>query len=209
VVGRVRPRTLALVGIACALAAVLVLWTQRGNPVFSEVKKLLGNPGEEYPHFTRSFEGLPRGILTYVVGARTASWGLGLAFRALAIAWLFYAAWRGTVERQPLRWAATALFIYYLFLHAYMESWYLLPLLPLATFVPAALQAPLRAFLFGLTVYYALWLPLDCDHRPLVVGAKEFLETLIVILPALVMLLVAWRRRAQARASGGTALRGA
>ena len=40
-----------------------------------------------------------------------------------------YAAYRAARDRAPLVWAAITLFVYYLCLHAFLQAWYLLPLL--------------------------------------------------------------------------------
>jgi hypothetical protein len=160
---------------------------------------LIGDPAERYPHFTRSVESLPRALLGYVAHAPVASWTVGLAFRAAAALWIAYCALRAATP-PPLRWAALALFGYYLFLHAYLQSWYLIPLLPLATQLPERVQPALRVFCVCLTAYYALHLPLDCDGRPVVIVARELIEAMWVVLPAAFTLLAA-RRPTAARAS--------
>jgi hypothetical protein len=115
---------------------------------------------------------------------------------------------RAVDERAPLAWAATLLFVYYLCLHAFLQSWYLLPLLPLATQLPRFAERGFAVFIICLAMYYALAVPLDCDLRPVVIGAKEFAEAALVVLPAFFTLLVGWRD-ARARASGGTSPRAA
>jgi hypothetical protein len=86
--------------------------------------------------------------------------------------------------------------------HAFLQAWYLLPLLPLATQLPERAQPAFRVFVVCLTAYYAAAIPLDCDLRPAVIGAKEVTLALFVIVPAALTLLAAWR--APARASAGT-----
>jgi Glycosyltransferase family 87 len=186
-------------GVA-ALAVAAIVIAPRHWPALYAFTALVGDPHEQYPHISRSVEALPRAFLFYILHAATASWALGLVFRAGAAVWILWCAFRAAATGEPLRWAASALFGYYLFLHAFLQSWYLLPLLPLATQLPAHAQAAFRVFVVGLTAYYALSLPLDCTFAPAIIGAKEFTEAAIVILPAAFTLLVSWRRRDRASA---------
>lgn len=166
----------------------------------STTARLLGSPGDEYPYCTRSIECLPRGFLHMVLGMRTASWLVGLAFRALAGAFLLYMALRSERGVRHLRWAASFIFFYYLFLHGYSHPWYvlsLLPLLPYAErrFVPAMLALPLANLL-----HYTLDFPYNCDHSPLMVGLTETIQGLIVLVPSTVLVL---RSRRYAAPAGG------
>ena len=136
------------------------------------------------------------------------SFAIGLVFRAAGGVWILWCAYRAARDRAPLRWAATMLFVYFLCLHAFLQSWYLLPLLPLATALPRFAMRAFRTFIICLTMYYALSIPLDCDTQPIVIGAKEFAEAALVVLPAFFMLLVDWRD-ARGRASDGTSPRAA
>jgi hypothetical protein len=210
VASRVRAATLLWAGSAVAAAGVAAIVVGlRRYPSLHAFAALVGDPSEAYPHFTRSVESLPRAALSYLAHATLASWIVGLAFRAAAALWIVYCAFQAAAATAPLRWAAIALFGYYLFLHAYLQSWYLIPLLPLATQLPERLQPALRIFCVCLTSYYALALPLDCDGRPAVVATKEFVEAALVILPAAITLLASLRGRARASAgrspsAGGT-----
>jgi hypothetical protein len=197
-------RVLLAGAVVAALTVAFLVVMLRLHPELGAFAALVGDPAERYPHFTRSVEGLPRALLTYILHRPFASWALGLGFRAGAALWLLYCAFRAAKSQAPLRWAATALFGYYLFLHAFLQSWYLLPLLPLATQLDERWQPSLRLFVVCLTLYYALHLPLDCDTRPVVVGAKELVEAALVILPATATLMVAWRRGTRAHASAGS-----
>jgi hypothetical protein len=200
-------RALVVAGaILAALAVALIVAGLRAAPSMNAFAALVGDPHERSPHFTRSVEALPRAFLTYIVHAPYASWLLGLVCRAAAALVVFYGAVRAAQTRDPLPWAATTLFLYYLFFHAYLQSWYLVPLLPLAGELPARLRAAWSTFVVCLCAYYALALPLDCDLRPVVLGAKEFAEAAIVILPAAFTLLVAWKK---GRASAETSPRAA
>ena len=166
----------------------------------STTARLLGSPNDEYPYCTRSIECLPRGFLHMVLGMRTASWLVGLAFRALAGAFLLYMALRSERGVRHLRWAASFIFFYYLFLHGYSHPWYvlsLLPLLPYAErrFVPAMLALPIANLL-----HYTLDFPYNCDHTPLMVGLTETIQGLTVLVPSTVLVLRS--RRAAATAAG-------
>ena len=89
---------------------------------------------------------------------------------------------------------ATALVIFYLYLHAWAQSWYLLPLLPLLPFVDRARRAPMLVYCVTATLYYALTLPLGCPKGELWVGISEILETIVTIVPP--TLVLARRRSA-------------
>jgi hypothetical protein len=198
---RLRASTLLAVGAVLAaggVAALVIL--PRLFPALGAFTAPFGDPAETYLKFSRSVEGLPRAFLTLIVHQPFASWVLGLAFRAGSALFILYTAYRAARERAPLPWAAITLFFYYLFLHAFMQSWYVLPLLPLATQLPARLQPAFKIFIVCLASYYALALPLDCDLRPVVLGVKEFTEAAITILPASFTLLAVWRRGAPASA---------
>ena len=201
---RLRARSVVAAGIAVAVVGVAALVVApRLWPALGAFTALVGDPAESNPHFTRSWEGLPRAFLVYVVHWPLPSFVIGLVFRAASVVWILWCAFAAARDRAPLPWAATMLFVYYLCLHAFLQSWYLLPLLPLATQLPRYAERAFRVFIVCMTMYYALAIPLDCDLRPVVIGAKEFGEAALVVLPAWFTLLVDWRD-ARARASGGT-----
>lgn len=195
---RLRPSALLALGAAAAAlaVAVLIVAVQR-VPSLHRFTALIGDPGQP-PHVTRSFEGLPRAYLAFVVHAPFAAWALGLVVRAAAALWLFYGALRATRAAAPLDWLALTLFVYYLFFHAYLQAWYLLPLLPLGVALPAPYRRPFRLFVLCLTFYYALALPLDCEVSHAVVAGREVVEAALVILPTTIALLIATRARARA-----------
>jgi hypothetical protein len=207
IAARLRSSTVIAAGVLVAVlgvAALVVaphLW-----PSLGAFTALVGDPRESSPHFTRSWEGLPRAFFTYIVHLPSVSWAIGLCFRAASGVWILWCAFRAARERAPLPWAALMLFVYYLCLHAFMQGWYLLPLLPLATQLPDWSKRGYYTFIICMTMYYALSIPLDCDTRPIVIGIKEFTEAALVVLPAFFTLLVGWRG-ARARASGGTSPR--
>ncbi|HWE26399.1 MAG TPA: glycosyltransferase 87 family protein, partial [Polyangia bacterium] len=209
IAARLRASTVIAAGTAiAALAVAALVLAPRIWPALGAFTAIVGDPAESNPHFTRSWEGLPRALLTYVLHAPSLSWAIGLAFRAAGAVFILWCAYRAARDRAPLPWAATMLFVYYLCLHAFLQSWYLLPLLPLATQLPKHAMRSYYIFIICITLYYALAIPLDCDARPVVIGAKELAEACLVVLPAFFTLLVDWRG-AKARASGGTSPRAA
>jgi hypothetical protein len=116
--------------------------------------------------------------------------------------WLLWCAARASVsDSSPataLRWISTGLYVYYLLLHGYMESWYLLTLLPLLAFADPALLPAMKVFLVAAVAYYPLDLLLGCQKDPVLVGIKEFFEAFITVVIPGVYLAVSLRRRAEA-----------
>jgi hypothetical protein len=199
VAARLRPRVVVAAGTALAAAAVAAMAIAPHQwPRLGAYTALVGDPTESHPHFSRSWEGLPRALFTYILHVPSLSWAIGLAFRSAGGVWILWCAYRAARDRAPLAWAALMLFVYYLCLHAFLQSWYLLPLLPLATQLPSYAARAFRVFIVCITLYYTLSIPLDCDARPAVIGAKELAEACLVVLPAFFTLLVAWRRQARA-----------
>jgi hypothetical protein len=176
-------------GVVCVggvIAGFVIL--RRSFPVLNSFGALLGSPKDAFEHCTRSFECLPRGALRYVFHQNTAAWIVGLTFRALGGVWLFYVAMRAAKEQRLLAWMSFGLFIYYLFLHGFMESWYLLSLLPLVPFADEKWRPAMRVYLTSALIYYAVRLQLNCNTDPMWVGIKEGAEALIVLVPVVVTL---------------------
>src|SRR5262249_40301755 len=140
-------------------------------------------------HCSRSLECLPRALLRFGFAAPVAAWCVGLAFRAAAAIALVVIARRS----RGLAAAANGLFLYYLYLHAYLQTWYLLSLLPRARFADGDWPPALRVFLGASVLYYAVRIPFNCDLSPPVVALKELAEGLIVLTPPTVALLRARR----------------
>jgi hypothetical protein len=105
---------------------------------------------------------------------------------------------RGLIDWELLRWAANFLFFYYLFLHGYMQSWYLLPLLPLLPCLPKNLQLPMKTLCVSAVAYYVFYVPLQCSltiTAPVLVGVSEFSQAAVVLLPPMVTLIVQLHRQ--------------
>ena len=112
-------------------------------PSLGAFTAILGDPAETHAHFSRSIEALPRAFLDLhraPAGGRRGS--SGSVFRAAGGVWILWCAYRAARDGAPLAWAASMLFVYYLCLYAFLQSWYLLPLLPLAD--GAARASPAR-----------------------------------------------------------------
>jgi hypothetical protein len=180
------------VAIGALLALVFAFDAARSAPALDGLVQLLGDPNEAVPHCTRSIECLPRAFFGYVVPHPTLGFAIGLMFRVLAALWLLYAAVRSARDGRILAWAATGLFGYYLCLHAYMESWYLLQLVPLVAFADATLVSAMTLFLTTAAGYYAIQIAMNTVSSHTLIGVREFLEAAVVVLPTLGVVL---RRR--------------
>jgi hypothetical protein len=195
---------LVVVGLAVGLTALTVwllvplLWRYS-----STTAHLLGSPGDQYPYCTRSIECLPRALLHIVLGMPTAAWVIGLCFRAAGGAFLLYMAIRSERGTRHLTWAASFLFLYYLYLHSYSHAWYMLSLLPLLSFADRRLRPAMMAMAVSNLSHYVLNFPYDCDHTVFVVGLKELLEGLIVVVPPTVILMQSLARKQRERRGAG------
>jgi hypothetical protein len=203
----VTPARVLAVGAAGAAALLTAYFVLHDRvPALVSVAALVGRPADLYEHCTRSPECLPRALLRYVFHRNTAAWALGLVFRAASAVWLFYAAGRaaraeGTDEQDsPLVWLATGLFIYYLCFHGFMQSWYLLSLLPLLPFADRRLLPFMKLFLVCAVAYYAIDLPLQNATNPVEVGIRELGGAVIADGVTLFLLIGVWLR-AQSRKS--------
>ncbi len=181
------------IGLLALILVGGVIGSRLGLHASGELASLLGSPTQPIEHCTRSLECLPRAALHWGLHRVRLAWLLGLAFRVLAALWLGYAGWRAGAPEQLLRWSAFGLFGYYLAFHAYLQSWYLLSLLPLLPHAAPAVRRAMRVFAVAAVAYYALRLPLGCDERIWLVGVRELAEGLIVIGPALTTLARRYR----------------
>lgn len=189
--GRRSALWLGAIGGAGAIGALVALDRSGQHPAATKLLwELVGSPGDPFLHCTRALECIPRGVLHHLLGRPREAWLLGLLCRVGAATWLFYAAWRASLERSPLRWLGTALFFFFLLLQGWLQSWYLLLLLPLLPFCSPRLYPAARTLCATAALYYAIRLPLQCELTPWVVAVKEIVEGCLVVLPALWV----WRR---------------
>jgi hypothetical protein len=188
-----RVRVLA-VGVVLGLAALAGLTFLADGPL-DALARIVGRPDVPYDHCTRSLECLPRVLFRFVLSMPRAAWSTGLVFRAIGIVWLGLGALRAASvppeERVGVLTASLA--FYFLLLHGWAQSWYLLPLLPALPFVRDPRHAAaLRVYLVSAVLYYALVLPFSCLTSQVTIAVADLVEAAITVFPPLVVLL---RRR--------------
>lgn len=176
---------LAPIGLAVGLFVGLLFLALRPSAL-PGLSGLIGSPKAPWEYCTRSIECLPRAILRWGLQMPTAAWAVGLGFRFLSGLWLIYAAWRSQTRLLP--WLATALLVYYLYLHAWSQSWYLLPLLPLLPWAEGVTFRALRCVSISACAYYALVLIGNCFRAELAVALIDLLQGLVVVVPPSVLL---------------------
>lgn len=179
-------------GLAVALFVgllLLALWPS----ALPGLSGLIGSPKAPWEYCTRSIECVPRAILRWGLQLPTAAWAVGLGFRFASGLWLIYAAWRS--QERLLPWLATALLVYYLYLHAWSQSWYLLPLLPLLPWAEGATFRALRCVSISGCAYYALVLIGNCFRAELAVALTDLVQGLVVVVPPSVLLVRGWKAR--------------
>lgn len=182
--------------VMCGIAALAVLPTLHDGPL-DALSRLVERPDVAYDHCTRSLECLPRVVFRFVLHMPTAAWATGLVFRALGILWLGWCclraaeAYRQSADRaQPVIWLARGLFVYFLVLHGWAQSWYLLPLLPtLPVLSEDWSDRGIRVYLVAAVAYYALVLPMSCLGDPLSIAVSDLAEASITFFPPVVILL--------------------
>jgi hypothetical protein len=172
---------LALLGIA------LLHFHVRGGTLFTS---LVGSPADPWDYCTRSVECLPRVLLRWILHLPTAAWAVGLGFRVLGGLWLAWCAWRAGA--RPLSWLGSGLAIYYLYLHGWAQTWYLLSVLPFLPFAPATTRAALLVLCVSGCAYYGVFLIGGCVVDNLDQGVVDLLEGLVTVVPPSVAL---WRDR--------------
>lgn len=201
-----RSTWIAVVVVGIAATAAALWWTQPYVARYAHpLSKLVGKNTLTDYYCTRAVECLPRAFFWWVLNEKAISGVIGLVFRAAALCFLVYIAARAEKDRRYLAWAAVFVGLYYLFLHAFSQSWYLLVLLPLLPHAPAWARPALRTFCITLTAYYVLRMPFNCEKRHLPLVVIEILEPMLLIFPP-TWLLLRERRRARA-ARGGSASR--
>lgn len=181
--GTLRLAIVLLLGLVAALRLMPGLVSEAGR--FTD----LFNPGTI--QCERALECFPRWLL-WCSRHPTAAFVVGLAFRLAGALWLVYAAVCAGRTGRLLPWLATGIFVYYLYFHAYVQSWYLLPLLPLVPFADARTRPAMCAACVAWICHYALLLPLDCQASATEIWIQRALELLLVIGPPTLLL---WRRQ--------------
>jgi hypothetical protein len=185
---RLGARRRAIVATTAVVAVAAVCYWQRAW-LAGALTALIDNPKDRLPHCTRSLECLPRAALKWFSEAPLASWAVGILFRVLAGIWLVVMAIRSAAPARRLDGLATAMFIYYLCLHPWSQSWYLLPLLPLLPFVEPTRRTPMLVFCVTATLYYTVAIPFGCVTGELYVASVEVAESFITIIPPIWLLI--------------------
>ena len=183
---RLRSRPLPLLALMSLLLGVglwLLRLTHHDGPMSSV---LFGSADAAWDHCTRSLECLPRAILRYGFERPDLSYRVGIAFRLLGALWLVWVAWQAA---GPLAATVWGLFSYYLYLHGWAQSWYLLAVLPLRPFLSETRGRALEVLCGSGCAYYALALFRNCLTAPWQVALCELVEGLITILPPTYVLL--------------------
>lgn len=171
--------------LAVLLSGSTAAWLYVARPV-----ALFGSSSLPWEYCTRSIECLPRTLLRTVLHQRQAAFGVAVGFRVLAALWLLFATARASESPQKrLPWLGTGLLIYYLFLHPWSQSWYLLSLLPLLPWSTPRVFAALRAVSISASAYYALVLIGNCLEDELAIAGFDLAEALLVLVPPTVCLL--------------------
>ncbi len=189
--GAIALRRRHFVLFAAVLMVLALLGGARFGAAIGYYTGLIGNPHAPEQYCTmRAIECLPRSLLR-MAHQYVAAWTVGLMFRVFGAVWLVYAAWRaGREPHRHLAWCATGLFVYYLYLHGWQQSWYLLPLLPLLPFADVGLFPAMAIWCVGAVAYYAFKLPFDCQAED-TLGKRlaEVTEAALVLGPASLLLI--------------------
>lgn len=176
-------RVVAAGTFAAVAGAAAVYGFRHDRFVARMLWELVGNPDDALPRCTRSPECVPRALMLYVFDWRRASWAVGVAFRAASAVWLLWAAFRAAQSGALVRWLAAALLVFLLLFQSRFQAWYVLLLVPLAPFAGERVGRAIRVYSVSALLYYAVRLPLACDVTPVVIGAKELCELVIVAVP--------------------------
>ncbi len=184
------PMVLFLTTLFVAVAGGGLWWATLRWPAMQTFTALIGTIDNLPPHCTHSWESLPRAFAYAILHSPVAVFAIGLVFRVAGLLWLAWSAARAARDPDAvLGWLATAVFVYYLCFHGYMESWYLLVLVPLAPFAPARFAVALRVYLVAQVAWYPVVMWRMCDHSIWGWAAKEVTEGLIVtVIPTVVLL---------------------
>src|SRR5262249_53598852 len=139
-----------------------------------------GLPSDTFEHCTRSWECLPRAAVRYLLDWKRVSWSIGLVFRAGGVVWIAYCAARAVEEKQPVAWLAKALFVYFLFLHNWQQSWYLLVWLPLLPHAHAHLKRAMVLHVLASLAYYPAYMTFSSCWVPELTAQRELFEAVLV-----------------------------
>lgn len=198
-------RALFVGGAAALLVAVVVLGlysAQRHGSLPVALSGLFGSPLDPYDRCTRSLECLPRVILRFGLGSSLGAWWVGVVARGLGGLFLLHAALRAArvslcAPERLLGELAAGLFLYYLFLHGWAQTWYLLPLLALLSWAGPRLLPAMLAYCVSGCAYYALVLVGACVSSKAAIAGFDVAEALLTLFPPTVYLYRARRSGAE------------
>ena len=173
---------------------LVLAWPLLGETA-STVVRLVAPPDGGTPFCTRSLECLPRWLFHFGLGWSEAAWAVGLLFRAGGIALLLVLAWRSRAEDTGLAALGSFILVYYLFLHAYMQAWYLLMLLPLTPFFSRRLKPVALAYMVSSLAQYGFDFAWSCTKDLPWAILREIGGLVVVLAPPLTVLALGWRRR--------------
>ena len=179
-----------------AVAALLLLATAIGLiPKFRlEIGRVTDLLNPQLLQCERAIECLPRWMLWRSRHFAAAS-AIGIAFRIAGALWLLYAAVRAGHEKRFLPWFATGIFVYYLYFHAYVQAWYLLPLLPLLPFSNARIRPAMAASCVTWICHYAVVFCVNCRASTAELWIERVLGVaLVVLVPSVLLLREGWKR---------------
>jgi len=194
-----RARLLLLLAAAPLALLALASLSLLANGPLDALARVVGSPDVAHDHCTRSLECLPRVLFRFVLHAPYASWVTGIVFRLLGLIWLGYVALRAAEAYRDaeaprelaVTWLVRGLFFYFLLLHGWAQSWYVLPLLPaLPLLVEDTRWSPAFAtYLVCAVAYYALVLPMSCLTNQVMIAVADLVEAMITVFPAAYLLL--------------------
>ena len=153
---RARAGYLAIAALAAAALAAAI-------PVLRHVTQRLGAPHGE-SDFCTSFtvECALRYGVRLGLHAGVAAWAIGVAFRLAGAAVVAWMALRASRDGQPLSWAATVLFAYFLYFSGQSHAWYWLPMLPLCAFADARVLPAMLCVTATSLFSYVVHLRMSC-----------------------------------------------
>jgi len=209
---RLTTRRRWLVALTVVAAAIVVAGIVAA-PHLRKLTNVLGSPRDTVDQCTsRTLDCGVRFGLRWLWQAHTAAFVINVAFRLGGVAFLLWAALRGS--RSSGRLVSTApLFVglFYLAFAGYSQPWYFLPLAALLPFAEGPHARALASLLVTEVAWYPMHLLFSCTEvpplPPWVEGTAGVLQMLIVNLPPLVYLLRDRRRTAPPWAAGDGAAR--
>jgi hypothetical protein len=175
---RVTPRRLLLATSIIAVAA-----TALAPVVAAELGRFTDLVNPATLQCERALECIPRWLL-WSNGFAHGAFAVGILFRLAGAAWLVYAGWRAGTEDRLLAWLSSGLLGFYLYFHAYVQPWYLLPLLPLLPFSTSRTRRALAVACIAWLCPYSVLICLNCRASSIEIWLERTVGLAVVVLPA-------------------------